>query len=297
MSALPSYVLLNIAHTGRCPRHDRAAFRVLGFFGSKADLEAHVRENQTDVDAFAAPTEKWIALSTSRAVDEAALLARLGVDHQARIKSHADEFERNVQERRTGVASHRDEQLPDSAGGAAGEKEPEGASTRPVGRDAEIRMQRFAIVSIINDASTSDVGAQQPAILLWGGAETENEARDRIRAELAPTVKDVTLDVVCMYEWIVVPTFKESALVDEEWREPKLNEIMAAKKSQSTLVRAYEEDCARQGLKPKIIEIENTAETDLVVTGHIPLDPPVVDEGNCVDGVCLAPAARASCGA
>ena len=277
--------LINIAHTDRNPAHTRAAFRVLGFFASAGDAQSHIAAVGSDVDAFTVPTHRWIALATSRDVNEEDLLTRLGREHQKRIKHHDDEFSGNVHEQRTGEANRRNEVV------LACDTDPSrGLASRaaPVGRNAEVRMQRFAVVSIINDASTTDVCRQQPAVLFWCACETEDEAREKIRTDYSIHVKDVTLDVVAMYEWLNVPTYEESATLDEEWRDPKLNEIMTAKKQQGARVRGYEEECRREGRDPKVIEIQNCPETDdHARLRDIPLDPPVVDVDSVPPGVTL----------
>ena len=147
----------------------------------------------------------------------------------------------------------------------------------PIDRNGEVRMQHFAIVSIMQDTSADFLAKQQPAVIFWGCTETEAEAVAKIKDELSHRIKDIALDVVCMYEWLVVPTDQESPQIKEEWRDEQLNEIMNEKKVQSRKVKLYEQECCRAGVAPACIEIENSAASDRLEAGHIPLDPPLLD--------------------
>jgi hypothetical protein len=280
---MPEFALINIAHVARNPKSTRAAFRILGFFDTSADARAHLGGHEQDVDAFLVPCSKWIVLAQSNESDQQELLNTLGRRYQEALKDHEREFEENMSQQKTGVATRRTHEM-----SAQQESIAMSAPVAPIGRNQEIRMQSFAIISIIQDTTTDDLSLQQPAIILWNYTETEAEARTLITEELSTTIKDVCLDVVSMYEWAVIPTFQEIQKVDEAWRDPKLDDIMKSKKAQSKRVRDYESECEREGRAPACIEIDNCPATDSLSVGNIPLDPPVIDADTQVSAISSA---------
>jgi hypothetical protein len=299
-----NFALVNIAHSGRNPRHDRAAFRILGLFQSAEDAKRHISVCPSDVDVFLVPCSKWIALATTNEVDQTELLERLGRENKERLQAHEEEFLDNVGTRKTGKTTCRGCEASEgprpqlgaeNAGEGHGRPLPHAApgsslspqGPLPVRRDAELRMQRFAVISLLPDASVEDVGKQQPAFLIWGAVDTEAEGKALIRDELAGKAQDVNIDVVAMYEFLNVPTFEEIQEVDEEWRDEKLSEIMKAKKTHSTKVAHYEAECERTGRAMQPIEIINAPETDDRIVDPIPVDAPLVDSRFLLDGLSM----------
>jgi len=268
-----NYALINIGHTNRNPRHTRACFRILGFFDSIESAQS--AEKDIDVDVFVVPVEKWILLAKTKDVDEMQTLNDLGRNYQLRLKEHDTEFQSNRAEQKTGLTTKRLE-----AAGTLSDTSI-GGKVNTVPRLSEIRLQNYAVVSTINDFSNANVSEQQPAVLLWSAFDQETEARDYIKKQLSVSVKDVSLDVVALYEWLSVPSFEEASKITEEWRDEKLNEIMNSKKTAATVVSAYENECKHLDMKPAVIEISNEPATDEFCVAEIPKDPPTIDSTSC----------------
>ena len=284
------FAAINIAHTDRNPKAHRAAFRILGFYENREAAGEALGAKSWDVDVYLVPCSRWIVLAKCRHADEAALCRALEERHGSMLKAHEKEFGENRSGQKTGkTQARKDEQI---VGAVEGDRATCHDPT-PVPRAEELRMQRFAIVSIVNDTSVGDISEQQPAVVFWASTETEAEARAKIKDDLSGSIRDLALDVVSMYEWLVAPTYNESQQIQEQWRDERLDEIMNKKKAQSKRVRDYEQECRRENRVPACIEIENSAASDLVEVGRIPRDPPNVAE-RPVDFSSKAPASRAS---
>ena len=282
------FASINIAHQNRNPSAPRACFRILGFFDTEEAAKENASKREKDVDIYLVPCSRWILLSKHADSDQLELLNELGKRYQQRLSNNEKEFEENVHSQRTGQTSTRACGNKDEGGSRECGLPAGGAlASASIPRSDELRMQTYAIISIIDDTSTDDETEKQPAIIFWAYTETEDAARDKIKEDLALTIKDVALDVVSMYEWLAVPSFRDGQLIEEEWRDDKLNEIMNTKKLQSKRVKDYESECRREGRTPKCIEIENSKAADEIQVGSIPIDPPNFD--HCGDAITVGP--------
>ena len=263
-------VLLNLAHQARRPAAPRAAFRVLGVFADAEAARAHAARSLAGSDAslHLLPLRTWTpVMRDEEAPPEEALahLQALGRHHEERQKAHAAEFASNVAQRRAGATL---EEAPPR------EPDPPGCGA-PVGdvpRDAEVRLQRFAVVSVIADEAEPDRDQQQPAVMVWAAFDSEEEARLHARETLGPTVTDVHLDVVAMYEWLF-PTALDLSGVQEEYRDPRLDDLMRHHKGEQKRVDDFREQCAQKGLEAPVIDVAKPPEGPLCLP---PSEPPVL---------------------
>lgn len=205
---MEKYVLLNLAHTGRCPRRpEGAAARILGVFTSLDALRRHAQEHFADtVDVICIPLRKWAAVlrEANSGRDELKYLDELGRRNREVAARHEAEFRENVQQQRSGDVKRRVEELA-SAASAGSEEEQHVAQhlveAPGVPRAAELRQQNYAVISILPDTCRDDLADQEPALLVWDAFEAEDAARSAIKDSLAVVARDVHLDVVVMYEW------------------------------------------------------------------------------------------------
>ena len=102
----------------------------------------------------------------------------------------------------------------------------DGVAPDTLPRDAEVRMQRFSVISIMQDYTGS---LDQPAIIVWDAFDTEEEATTYAKDSVKHS--DIHIDVVCMYEWLF-PSSINLEEVREEYRDEKLSEIMHTKKTE-----------------------------------------------------------------
>lgn len=264
---MEKYVLLNLAHSGRCPRRpEGAAARILGVFTSFDGLRKHALEHYSDtVDVICVPLRKWAAVlrETNSGRDELQHLDQLGRRNREAAARHEAEFRENVQLQRTGDV--RRPPAPDpvgtSAPGCGGDGCAGGAGNLTeapsVPRAAELRQQNFAVISILPDTSRDEPADQEPALLVWDVFETEEAARSAIKENLAVVARDVHLDVVVMYEWLPL-TGLSMADVTEEFRDESLSQIIQTRKSESKRVEEYRTLCEQRGQDPCVLDITGT---------------------------------------
>lgn len=250
-----SVVLLNIAHTDRCPKRvEGAAIRILGVFLSVEHLQMHASKYYTaDLDLIAIPLRKWVAILQSCSSDiELQHLEKLGLNYKAKEARHEEEFRENVTQRRTGKVKPVPQKFET---GILPAVTPDGLQEAPdVPREAELRLQSVAIISILPDIETSDTAEQQPGLLVWGAYETVEAAREHIKTELALIARDVHLDTVSMYEWIPLTNI-DLQHIREEFRDDSLTDIMQARKEENIQVEQYKELCKQRGQEPNVLDI------------------------------------------
>ena len=237
------FVLFNCSHHQRRPRGPRAAFRLLGAFASAEEARRHAAEAlPADCDLLLAGLGAAFALTRDRDADQQRHLQALLSVHQRRLKDHEREFQENVSEQRTGEAS---------GGAAAG---PGGDPAEACGeaveepqriaRSGEVRLQNFAVLSVLHDHDEPHEELQEPAVVVWGVYDTENEAKEAIRARHALSVKDLHLEVCALYEWLH-PTEVHKALdhLEEEFRDETLTQIIRQRKQERRSVKAFRDLC------------------------------------------------------
>jgi hypothetical protein len=246
--------LLNIAHLYRSPkRQEGAAIRILGIFDSAVSLQQHALKHyaSSGLDIIAIPLQKWAAVlqHTQGTTDELAHLEALSRAYKERERQHEEEFRNNVSTQRTGDVQRA---LPNPEAKTA--KCAEGDEAPPVSRDAELRRQKYAIISILPDVAEEKEHLQEPGIIVWDVFDTEEEAREHIKDRLATTARDVHLDTVAMYEWLPL-TGLDLTQIKEEFRDSSLTNIIQARKDESRQVEQYRTLCEQRGQKPAVVEL------------------------------------------
>jgi hypothetical protein len=244
-------VLLNFAHQECSPKSERAAFRILGVFGSPEEARVHASKLGTEATIHLLNLKTWTPIMIKEDAPEAlSHMQQLGEEHRQRLQAHADEFAQNVSSRQTGSTT----QTPKSVESHCTLETALASPVSPVPRDAEVRLQRFAVVSIISDLKQQNADQQQPCVLIWDAVDTEEEARAMIKNSIGHEVSDVHLDVVAMYEWLF-PTAVDLSHVTEEYRDEKLNDIMSHRKDEHKRVADFKRLCEKQGKEVPVISL------------------------------------------
>lgn len=264
-------VLLNLAHQNRRPRCNRAAFRVLGVFSTSEEARHHAENLPKDASLHLLPLNTWTPIMRDEeAVNAMEHLQALGEHHRDRIREHAEEFEANVAQRRTGSVREA------SVAPAPQEPAHQGSPVSSIPITAEVRMQRFAVVSVIQDEREDNPDDQQPALLVWDAVETEQEARDIVKDRIARTVQDVHLDVVAMYEWLF-PTALDLSKVKEEYRDEKLDQLMRHRKEEHLRVAEFRDLCEKRGQTAPVIDVSKPSSPCPDLPMLPPAEPPLME--------------------
>jgi hypothetical protein len=273
-------VLLNIAHVERSPkRREGAAVRLLGIFSdvSAATIHSQAHYADSEIDMVCVPSRKWAAVMRTTGASELSHLDRLAEEYKRRQREHEDEFRANVAGQRTGEVKRAPIAEAPQHTAPVSTSEP-----HAVPRAAEIRMQRFAVISIIPDSSTADTAEQQPALIVWGAFDSEEDARHTIRDQLATQASDVHLDVVSMYEWLPL-TDLDLRHIKEEFRDDSLTDIIQARKDERNKVEQYMHLCEKRGQEPSILNIGRPEDCPGSVTVPSPLEKQPYYESPDVD--------------
>ena len=126
-----------------------------------------------------------------------------------------------------------------------------GVPALPVGREAEVRSQKFASVSVLYDYEGE--GAE-PAIVVYAAFDTEAEALKYNKKVVAKEVKDHDVAVVSLYEWLY-PHLMVSDKVEQLYRNDVLNRIMKHTRTSAQTVRNFERECAEKQMDVPTTEV------------------------------------------
>lgn len=276
-------VLLNITHRNQVPKSKLPGFRVCGAFENVDKLKRHAL-SVGGPNAYGGATlvkadahKKFLICSSIEKQQDSAYVMKKIDDITQRylqtLNFHNEEFKENKEKRqqgKTGLSKNEKvkkissrKQLLDTKFDTDSSK---GSETGNVSRNAEVRSQAVAVVTIIEDNTPAVLNGHEdpePIVIVWGCFENESMAKAYIYSVASSKIRDVTLDVVNMYEW-VFPTeiSKHADSIAEEYRNPTLNKVMNSRKKQKASVMSYEEWCQKEGQAPASIEINAIKESE-----------------------------------
>jgi hypothetical protein len=127
----------------------------------------------------------------------------------------------------------------------------------PLTRDAEVRNQRYAVVSVLLDYESlrDDVAAVEPGLCVWAAFDTEAEALLYAKKVAAKELPDHDVAVVTMYDW-VYPHLMASDKIPYVYRNAELNAIMKHARSSKKQVDDFGKECTARGVAVPVREIE-----------------------------------------
>ena len=120
-----------------------------------------------------------------------------------------------------------------------------------LGRAAEVRNQRYAVISVVEDHES---GGEEPGFIVWGAFDSEEDALKYNKCVAAKQLKDHDLAIVNMYEW-VYPHLMNSDRVEQLYRNQELHNIMKNARLSKQHVDNFGRECADKGLSMPVTEI------------------------------------------
>lgn len=120
-----------------------------------------------------------------------------------------------------------------------------------LGRGAEVRNQRYAVISVLEDYEGE--GAE-PGFIVWGAFDSEEDALKYNKCVAAKQLKDHDLAIVAMYEW-VYPHLMSSDQVEQLYRNQELHNIMKNRRLSTKRVADFERECREKGLALPVTEV------------------------------------------
>ena len=304
LTSLPFYddnqkvILLNITHRNQRPKSKIPGFRICGGFPTIEKLKDHAKSaggikayggaNLLKADAH----KKFLICSSWEKQQNPTYVLNKIKDitekYVATLKIHNEEFKKNKEEHKqgkTGLSQHEkikkltsrkelldkkfdEECKKQNHHDQASSPSDENVTTESgeVSRNAEVRKQGVAVISIIEDTTPAVLsGLEDPEhiVIVWCCFEDDRQAKHYIYNTASKYVTDVMLDIVNMYEW-VYPSKIEDKLdeITEEFRNPTLDKVMKARKQQKAKVLSYEEWVKKEGMEPPVLQILSDKKTE-----------------------------------
>lgn len=118
-------------------------------------------------------------------------------------------------------------------------------------RFAEVRNQRFAVVSVVHDYESD---GEEPGFIVWAAFDSEDEALRYNKCVAAKELKDHDLAIVSMYEW-VYPHLMNSNSVEQMYRNEELNNIMRNARMSAKRVTDFQRECSEKNVEMPCIEL------------------------------------------
>lgn len=142
-----------------------------------------------------------------------------------------------------------DEQWEQQIAQFAGDKELQ--KVPRLNRFAEVRNQRFAVVSVVQDYEGD---GEEPGFIVWAAFDSEEEALRYNKCVAAKELKDHDLAIVSMYEW-VYPHLMNSNSVEQMYRNEELNNIMRNARMSAKRVNDFQRECGEKNVEMPCIEV------------------------------------------
>lgn len=131
-----------------------------------------------------------------------------------------------------------------------------------LGRAAEVRNQRYAVMSVLEDY---DGEGAEPGFIVWGAFDSEEDALKYNKCVAAKQLKDHDLAIVAMYEW-VYPHLMNSDQVEQLYRNQELHNIMKNRRLSTKRVEDFERECQEKGLALPVTEVVADLDTPALTT-------------------------------
>jgi len=132
-----------------------------------------------------------------------------------------------------------------------------GVPVPPVVREADVRNQKYAVVSVMQDyeAMLAKSPNIEPGVCVWAAFDTESEALLYCKKVASKELKEHDLAIITMYEW-AYPHLISSDKVPQLYRNEELNNIMKHARTSRTQVAVFEKGFEEKGLEIPAMNIE-----------------------------------------
>jgi hypothetical protein len=279
--------LIGLANRNQHPRCQIPAFNILGGFKDVTAIKRHVQRSGMDsfggiaLHAAEAHKKTLVAVGIKKQQDSSytmKTIEEISNLYAGMLDFHNKEFQENLENKKQGSTGlSQKERLQKSTKKSSRkilldkkfkEFQESANENYGVGRNAELRDQNYAVVSVIDDmrpAAIKGLIDPEPVFIIWGCFDKEDDAKHYIYNTAQSKVSSVMMDVYKMYEWIY-PTEMNADGVQEEYRDPRLDKVMKSRKKTKASVMKFEEFVSSQGKEVPTLEIDATGEETKVKT-------------------------------
>ena len=281
-------MLWAVAHEGRSPQPrdvKEPAFIMFGCFDGQAEALAHsevLKRKWCDIDFLTTPLGNWWMMHTDRNKRPEDTQARV----EARVDEHIKTREKNFEQlkasqakrlqsrtgyhkserakRREGEATQHEAQTGQAPAGRTREgaenDQLQGSATQREGltgvppflRRYALHGQEVALISVLPDVSRlvrRGKKLPEPIVRFYGCFSSKKHAIKWSKERLGPHVGDFDIDTVDMYGWLFPQNLDVNEL-EEEFRDPEINNILRAQKQEKQNTTAFRQQCASTGMEP-----------------------------------------------
>lgn len=270
--------LYNIAHQGRSPTPknlEDPALRLLGIFQTPEEAIAQATRLATrlcQLDYWITPVGQWFLMHTDREKPQERVQEIIDerlAQNQKRRKKDFEELrtahDKKLQSKTSYQKNERDQRRKQK-------KATDGEASVPViAGIPEITQkyvqigQRFAVISVLQDKLHSTrIGKKlpEPMVRVYGAFDSKKLAKAFIADTLAPHIGDFDIDIVDMYAWLH-PHSVDPDLLEEQFRDPEINNIMNHAKDEKKNSKAFRERCTLLDKEPDMPHVtgRNTGAT------------------------------------
>jgi hypothetical protein len=258
--------LYNIAHQGRSPvpkSLEDPALRLLGIFrtADEAILQAtKLATRLCKLDYWITPVGQWFLMHTDRDKPQEyiqEIIEERLVQNQTRRKKDFEQLriahDKKLQSKTSYQKNERDLRRKEKTKEAPGAPGAQESSSIPEITQKYVQVgQRFAVISVLQDKLHSTrIGKKlpEPMVRVYGAFDSKKTAKAFIADTLAPHIGDFDIDIVDMYAWLH-PHSVDPDLLEEQFRDPEINNIMNHAKDEKKNSKAFRERCALLDKEP-----------------------------------------------
>jgi hypothetical protein len=132
-----------------------------------------------------------------------------------------------------------------------------GVPVPPIVREADVRNQKYAVVSVMQDYEALLAKSRniEPGVCVWAAFDTESEALLYCKKVASKELKEHDLAIITMYEW-AYPHLISSDKVPQLYRNVELNNIMKHARTSRTQVAVFEKGFEEKGMEIPAMNIE-----------------------------------------
>jgi hypothetical protein len=268
------FVVYGLSHQGIPPISTEPGVRFCGVFADNAEAVHHaerISSADPDCSMLISTTKEWVTMASSFDLlsDQKSYqdhIEQILAAYRREVKRNEHEFKDRLRPQED--VENDDEKDVENDGEKDVEKDATETSSPDGGcnhshrscycdypRDLEVRNQRVAVVSFLQDLIATDSEPKQPLFILWAVFDSTDEADAWIRNHAGDRIHDVDLDTVDMYEWLFPNSATDDKMSKVIYRNEEKQKIMDFVHGQASTVDSFKEFCKANSQAAPVIEI------------------------------------------
>ena len=299
----PGVCLYNVSHEGRSPvpKNKRdPALRLMGIFRNQTDAVAEAQrmsQGLCEIDYWITPVGQWFMMHVDRQREQVEVQtlieARLEKSRQKREKdfeelkiAHEQKLQSKTSYQKNERALRREAKASEEAPQKEAQQEAQKEAQEVTQKYIKVG-QRFAVISVLQDtlqSTRTGLKLPEPLVRVYGAFDSKKKATNFIKDTLAPYIGDYDMDIVDMYSWLHPQSIKPED-VEEQFRDPEINNIMNHAKNEKKNSKAFRERCALMDKEP---DMKHVTGKDMAPTISVCIEEPTQEPRELVEAEAIA---------